>query len=338
MDTLLSPLSATSQGLQRTATHASDSLPPATPSAPPPLGAEGSSSPFASRVGNSAPSTHRSITEGVSASVMMGGVAKGVTAALMSSSQADAGRSTQVEGRASGRGAPGRGAALRAAQLDEAAQLGQSHSHAAPMDPVGEMIHNPVAASSSAVGRARTVPARRHPAAMAGPPRGLSTHGTESGASAHATNTLVTGGASNSSVTAESVLQEAIALPAGERVLFFNDLRLHLHREGLLSMRNRTSKRQRTSSPDVVGAHQSVPVPLDALDDDPVGSAPVESAPLPPLTFSDTVTTAMTTTMTTARHVTSSPTPESPVAGSGGHGIRAVDQAEAMVGLPAHGR
>jgi hypothetical protein len=46
----------------------------------------------------------------------------------------------------------------------------------------------------------------------------------------------------NHGVTAASVLHEAISLPSSERVLFFNDLRLHLHREGLLSVRNRSKK------------------------------------------------------------------------------------------------
>jgi hypothetical protein len=298
MDTLLSPLSATSTGLQPAAAQGSASLPPATPSAPPPLGAGASSSSFASRVGNGVPSTRSSMEDGVSAAVMMGGGAEGVTGAVVSATDVARElirRATQLEGRAPGRGASDGSAAVRAGPL------GQAHSHHSPMgaDPVRQVINNPVAASSGGehLGRTmrdtveRTVSARRQHS----PPTGLPTRGAESGASAHAARALVTGGASNSSVTAESVLQEAIALPAGERVLFFNDLRLHLHREGLLSVRNRASKRQRVSEPDALGAPHSAPVPLDAHDGDPVGTAPVGSAPLPPLTFSTTVTTMTTT-------------------------------------------
>ena len=50
-------------------------------------------------------------------------------------------------------------------------------------------------------------------------------------------------------VTADSVLHDAISLPSNERVLFFNDLRLHLHREGLLSVRNRSKKQPTMMQP-----------------------------------------------------------------------------------------
>lgn len=123
---------------------------------------------------------------------------------------------------------------------------------------------------------------RTHAPTMTAAPASLPTHGSRSGSSAHTTSAVVTGGAANSSVTAESVLQEAIALPAGERVLFFNDLRLHLHREGLLSVRNRASKRQRVSNGvDTMGGPPSTSIPevhpieSDRIESDSIGSAPV---------------------------------------------------------------
>jgi|EP01046_Picozoa_sp_COSAG06_P009338 hypothetical protein len=124
--------------------------------------------------------------------------------------------------------------------------------------------------------------ARTHAAPMAAPPTGLPTHGSASGSAAHTASAVVTGGTANSSVTAESVLQEAIALPAGERVLFFNDLRLHLHREGLLSVRNR-AKKQRVNGAGpgtAVGAPPPASVQVGAQEGAPVGRAPVGSAPV----------------------------------------------------------
>ena len=268
IDTLLAPM---------VPTRPSSPLPPATPSAPPPLATEGSPSSFASRLSNAS-----SVAEGLSSAVMMGGVAERVAAGVVSATPTEVGRSTPVDSRAPGRSGLGSSAAVRAEPLGQT--IGA--------DAVGEVVSNPVASSSAAVA------ATRHPAGpslaaglgLAGPPTRLPRHGPESGASARATSTLVTGGAASSSVTAESVLREAIALPAGERVLFFNDLRLHLHREGLLSVRNRAGKRQRLHGPrGTIGAPASASVPLGAQEGNLVGSAPIESAPPPPMTYSATL-------------------------------------------------
>ena len=227
MEPLLTPLSATgAPQAMRQATSRAGALPPATPSAPPPMAADASSSSFTSRVRNAAPGTHGPMAEGVSSGLMMGSVAEHV-AGLVPAPPTEAGRSTPVESSAPG--------------------------------------------SSSAQ--------RQHVAALRG-------EAARSSSSAHAPGALVAGGAANSSVTAESVLQEAIALPPGERVLFFNDLRLHLHREGLLSVRNRAAKRQRIAGLNgpvsFIGPPSSAPVTLSVQESAAVGSAPVGSAPPPP--------------------------------------------------------
>ena len=81
-------------------------------------------------------------------------------------------------------------------------------------------------------------PARLDGGASSGGATGLPTYDAQPAAPGHPASGMP-GGASAAVPTVESVLAGAIALPPGERVLFFQDLRLHLHREGLLPVRNR---------------------------------------------------------------------------------------------------
>jgi hypothetical protein len=129
------------------------------------------------------------------------------------------------------------------------------HSHAAPLPPHQQQhhsaqthslmqahhqplmhVHHQLQSTQGAV--TQLVPPGSQPIQPIQPPNPTqSIHVPQVSATAHHS---AMGGA----VTAESVLLDAINLPSNERVLFFNDLRLHLHREGLLSVRNRTKKPQ----------------------------------------------------------------------------------------------
>ena len=133
-----------------------------------------------------------------------------------------------------------------------------AHVSAAPGGAMAEGVGTISSVMAGGVMQMAPGPARLDGGASSGGAAGLPTYDAQPAAPGHPASGMP-GGASAAVPTVESVLAGAIALPPGERVLFFQDLRLHLHREGLLSVRNRAKKQRTAPAPPPPQQPQAAP-------------------------------------------------------------------------------